>query len=186
MSPCISCHKIHGDTRKTSLRADRTDLSRLPQPRWPEKVVKKYTVHSDLSNTNPAGIASSGRGTEPPKRTFHHVHLNATDPAAAIISTLTILFGTSRAFYFTKVKDAPPSDLSRRSGTLAGARRPCRRPIRNKSRSGTKFETPTPDTSDLVGSRRAVSSSPMSMAPNHALIELNTAAHHHFGHVHLP
>ena len=51
--------------------------------------------------------------------------------------------------------------------------------------SGTKFETPITDISDLVGKPAGSFFFAYVDGPDHALIELNTASHHHFGHVHL-
>jgi catechol 2,3-dioxygenase-like lactoylglutathione lyase family enzyme len=48
---------------------------------------------------------------EPPKAHFHHIHLNTTDPAAAIdFYTRKFDFDGSRIL-FTQVKAAPPSDI---------------------------------------------------------------------------
>ena len=49
--------------------------------------------------------------------------------------------------------------------------------------SGTKFNTPLTDISDLVNSPGFYYA--YVEGPDHALIELNTANHHHFGHLHL-
>jgi catechol 2,3-dioxygenase-like lactoylglutathione lyase family enzyme len=50
--------------------------------------------------------------------------------------------------------------------------------------AGTKFATPLSDISDLVGGGRTFFYAYVD-GPDHALIELNTARHHNFGHVHM-
>ena len=50
---------------------------------------------------------------------------------------------------------------------------------------GTRFATPITDISDLVGGNRAVFLCACVDGPDHALIELNAARHHNFGHVHM-
>jgi catechol 2,3-dioxygenase-like lactoylglutathione lyase family enzyme len=79
---------------------------------------------------------------------FHHVHLNTTDPAAAIL------------FYTSKFK------------------------ARKQLAKGTRFATPITDIRDLVGGNRPFFYAYVD-GPDHVLIELNTARHHNFGHVHL-
>jgi catechol 2,3-dioxygenase-like lactoylglutathione lyase family enzyme len=49
---------------------------------------------------------------------------------------------------------------------------------------GTRFATPITDISDLVGGNRQFFYAYVD-GPDHALIELNTARHHNFGHVHM-
>src|SRR5258708_20639199 len=49
--------------------------------------------------------------------------------------------------------------------------------------SGTKFYTPMTDISDLTRTKGFYYA--YVDGPDHALIELNTAAHHRFGHLHL-
>ena len=49
---------------------------------------------------------------------------------------------------------------------------------------GTRFATPITDISDLVGGNRPFFYAYVD-GPDHALIELNTARHHNFGHVHM-
>jgi len=53
--------------------------------------------------------------------------------------------------------------------------------------SGTRFDTPLTDISDIGGNKGATGLFYFAyvLGPDHALIELNTAAHHHFGHLHL-
>lgn len=51
--------------------------------------------------------------------------------------------------------------------------------------SGTPFQTPVTDISDLAGKPPGSFFFAYVDGPDHALIELNTASHHRFGHVHL-
>ncbi len=49
---------------------------------------------------------------------------------------------------------------------------------------GTRFATPITDISDMVGGNRPFFYAYVD-GPDHVLIELNTARHHNFGHVHM-
>ena len=51
--------------------------------------------------------------------------------------------------------------------------------------AGTRFETPLTDIGDLVGMAKGKFFFAYVDGPNHEFIELNTASHHHFGHLHL-
>jgi len=88
-------------------------------------------------------------GQEPPKAHFHHIHLNATDPAAAI------------QFYTGKFD----CEKGKFAGEIDAVR--------------------TQDISDLAGKPPGSFFFAYVDGPDHALIELNTASHHRFGHVHL-
>lgn len=126
---------------------------------------------------------------------FHHVHLNATDPAAAL------------RFYTTKF-DCQESTFAGKAAVwtqkswllLDKARRVAdasESPIwhigwgaedmpatyERQVQSGTVFRTPLTDISDLANFKGFFYA--YVDGPDHALIELNTARHHHFGHLHL-
>jgi len=122
---------------------------------------------------------------EPPKAHFHHIHLNSTDPAAAIdFYTRKFEFDKSRIL-FTKVKDAPPSEIVSAIWHFGWGAEDMPATYKRQIDSGTKFETPITDISDLAGKPPGSFFYAYVDGPDHALIELNTAAHHHFGHVHL-
>jgi hypothetical protein len=131
----------------------------------------------------------------PPAR-FHHIHLNATNPAAAL-SFYTTKFDCEKA-KFTGEWDAvwaqkvwilfnpataPPSAITSAFWHFGWGAEDMRSKYQKQVESGTKFETPITDISNLAnfpGFYYAYVD-----GPDHALIELNTASHHHLGHVHL-
>ena len=132
-----------------------------------------------------------------PEAHFHHVHLNTTDPAAAI-AFYTSHFDCEKARFagavdavwaqkswllFTRVAKAPPWHLTSAIWHIGWGAEDMKSAYRKQLDMGTKFFTPLTDISDLAnvpGFYYAYVES-----PDHALIELNTAAHHHFGHLHL-
>jgi len=128
---------------------------------------------------------------------FHHIHLNATDPAATI-DFYTSKFDCEKAKFagewdavwaqkawilFTKVASAPPSAITSGIWHFGWGAEDMKATYQKQLDSGTKFDTPITDISDLAnfpGFYYAYVD-----GPDHALIELNTAPHHHLGHVHL-
>jgi catechol 2,3-dioxygenase-like lactoylglutathione lyase family enzyme len=128
---------------------------------------------------------------------FHHVHLNTTDPAKAI-EFYTGKFDCDKAKFagamdavkaqdvwllFTKVAEAPPWELVSPIWHIGWGAEDMKASYQKQLDMGTKFFTPITDISDLAhvpGFYYAYVD-----GPDHALIELNTAGHHHFGHLHL-
>lgn len=86
---------------------------------------------------------------------------------------------------FTKVKEAPPSDIVSAIWHFGWGAEDMQAVYNKQIESRTKFQTPLTDISDLVGKPAGSFFFAYVDGPDHALIELNTAAHHHFGHVHL-
>ena len=128
---------------------------------------------------------------------FHHVHLNTTDPAAAI-DFYTSHFDCEKAKFggvldavkaqevwllFTKVPQAPPWELISPIWHIGWGAEDMKSAYQKQLDKGTKFYTPITDISDLA--RTPGFYFAYVDGPDHALIELNTAAHHHFGHLHL-
>jgi catechol 2,3-dioxygenase-like lactoylglutathione lyase family enzyme len=123
---------------------------------------------------------------------FHHLHLNATDPAAAI-DFYTAKFdcekakfmGTDNAVWaqkswllFHKVAKAPPWELTSAIWHFGWGAEDMKAEYKRQQDLKTKFFTPlTPLSSTFYYAYVE--------GPDHALIELNTANHHHFGHLHL-
>jgi catechol 2,3-dioxygenase-like lactoylglutathione lyase family enzyme len=143
-------------------------------------------------------LALAATAQEPPKAHFHHIHLNATDPAAAIdfytrkFDCEKGVFGGQDAVWaqkswilFNKVKTAPPSDIVSTVWHFGWGAEDMPATYQRQLTSGTKFQTPITDISDLVGKPAGNFFFAYVDGPDHALIELNTAAHHHFGHIHL-
>ena len=124
---------------------------------------------------------------------FHHLQLNVTDPAAA------------RAFYTSrfacegvtgdgirvpagwldlrKVKTAPPAAIESAVWHFGWGAEDMRRAYQEQLSKGTVFDTPLTDISDLARSPGFYYA--YVKGPDGALIEINTANHHRFGHLHL-
>jgi catechol 2,3-dioxygenase-like lactoylglutathione lyase family enzyme len=133
-----------------------------------------------------------------PSAHFHHVHLNTTDPAAAI-DFYTSKFKARQESYaglgdavwtgdswllFTKVAAPPPSELLSGIWHIGWGAEDMQATYQQQLARGTRFATPITDISDLVGGNRSFFYAYVD-GPDHVLIELNTARHHNFGHVHL-
>ena len=132
-----------------------------------------------------------------PPAHFHHIHLNSTDPAAAI-DFYTTKFDCEKGKFagewdavwaqkawilFSKVPAAPPSEITSAIWHFGWGAEDMKAEVQKQLASGTKFDTPLTDISDLAnfpGFYYAYVD-----GPDHALIELNTANHHHLGHLHL-
>jgi catechol 2,3-dioxygenase-like lactoylglutathione lyase family enzyme len=121
----------------------------------------------------------------PPKAHFDHIHLNSTDPATAIdFYTHKFEFDKSRIL-FTKVTAPPPSEIVSAIWHFGWGAEDMQATYKRQIESGTKFQTPITDISDLAGKPPGSFFFAYVDGPDHALIELNTAPHHRFGHVHL-
>ena len=133
-----------------------------------------------------------------PPAHFHHVHLNTTDPAAAIAFYTSKFKARKESFaglgdavwtgdswlLFTKVDAPPPSELLSGIWHIGWGAEDMQSTYQQQLAQGTRFATPITDISDLVGGNRPFFYAYVD-GPDHALIELNTARHHLFGHVHL-
>jgi catechol 2,3-dioxygenase-like lactoylglutathione lyase family enzyme len=142
------------------------------------------------------GLAVSCFG-QMPLAHFHHIHLNATDPAAAI-DFYTSKFDCEKAKFagewdgvwaqkawilFNKVAAPPPSAITSGIWHFGWGAQDMKAEYQKQVNAGTKFETPITDISDLAGFPGFFYA--YVDGPDHALIELNTAPHHHLGHLHL-
>lgn len=131
-----------------------------------------------------------------PLARFHHVALNVEDPAAAI-AFLTRRFdceaakmgGTEDAVWaqkswilFNKVKTAPPFEIVSSIWHIGWGAEDMKAEYQRQLDLGTKFQTPLTDISKLANFNGFYYA--YVDGPNHALIELNTAQHHRFGHMH--
>jgi catechol 2,3-dioxygenase-like lactoylglutathione lyase family enzyme len=141
--------------------------------------------------------------TPQPLAHFHHLHLNVTDPKAAIDFYTTKLECEKREFagaqavwahkswlLFTKVSTPPKSEITSaiwHMGWGGGAN--MQETYQKQVDSGTKFQTPITDISDQCDGKGGNGRFFFAYidAPDHALIELNTTAadNTRFGHVHL-
>ena len=131
---------------------------------------------------------------------FHHVHLNVTDPASAI-DFYTAKFDSEKAKFaglsdavwaqkswllFTKVNAAPKSDVTSTIWHIGWGAEDMKATYQKQLDNGTKFATPITDISDIGGgTAQGLFFYAYVDGPEHQLIELNTANHHHFGHIHL-
>jgi catechol 2,3-dioxygenase-like lactoylglutathione lyase family enzyme len=136
-----------------------------------------------------------------PDSHFHHLHLNATDPKADI-EFYTTKFDAEKASFkglvdavwaqkswmlFQKVATAPPSEVVSTIWHFGWGAEDMKEAYQKQLDSGTKFATPLTDISELIG--QTPNSGKFFYAyvqgPDNALIELNTASFHRFGHLHL-
>lgn len=134
-----------------------------------------------------------------PAAHWHHVHMNATDPKASV-DFYTSKFDCEKGRYrdradavwaqkswllFDKVKAAPPSDIVSPIWHIGWGAEDMQATYEKQTASGTRFQTPITDISALAGRPPGNFFYAYVDGPNHELIELNTANHHHFGHLHL-
>jgi catechol 2,3-dioxygenase-like lactoylglutathione lyase family enzyme len=138
---------------------------------------------------------------------FHHVHLNSTDPEAAI-AYYTKHFASERAQFtgsadkgdkgipavwtqkswvlFDKVKQAPPSAVVSSIYHMGWGAEDMKAESRRQLEMGAVLETPLTDAVDIFGAGVRDRNFFMYVAsPEHALIEVQSATHHNFMHVHL-
>ncbi|HTM49207.1 MAG TPA: VOC family protein [Bryobacteraceae bacterium] len=123
---------------------------------------------------------------------FHHLHLNSTDPANAI-DFYTRTFDCEKARFagvmdavwaqkswllFTKVSAAPPSDILSAIWHFGWGAEDMPDAYRKQLAKGTKFGTPITELFPKFWYAYVD-------GPDKAIIELNTAPHHDFGHLHL-
>lgn len=136
-----------------------------------------------------------------PEAHFHHLHLNTTDPKAAI-DFYTSKFDCEQARFagimdavwaqkswllFAKVKQTPALDFTSAIWHFGWGAEDMKATYEKQLALGTKFFTPLTDISDIGGQAGATGRFFYAyvQSPDNALIELNTANHHRFGHLHL-
>jgi catechol 2,3-dioxygenase-like lactoylglutathione lyase family enzyme len=131
---------------------------------------------------------------------FHHVHLNTTNPDAAI-EFYTRHFNSEKAEFggnlnavrtqkswlvFNKVDHAPPSDIVSAIYHIGWGAEDMKAEYQRQLDLGAKFETHLTDGADLFGNGNPGRAYFAYVdGPDHALIELNTTNNHVFQHVHL-
>lgn len=142
-----------------------------------------------------------GQDAAAPQARWHHVHINSTDPQKSV-EFYASKFDCEKARYrdrveavwaqkswllFDKVSKAPPREIVSPIWHIGWGAEDMKSTYEKQIASGTKFETPITDISGLVG--RPENSGAFFFAyvlgPDGELIELNTANHHRFGHLHL-
>jgi catechol 2,3-dioxygenase-like lactoylglutathione lyase family enzyme len=158
-----------------------------------------------LAQTPRTGRAPPPPGPPPPPPVvagahWHHIELNATDPARDIEFYTTHFLAKAAEFdgrpavwtqkswmLFHKVKTAPPHRLNTAIWHFGWGTENAPAEYKRQQSLGARFFTELTDISD-IGGRRGAPGSFWYMyveGPDRALIELNTASHHHFGHIHM-
>ncbi len=151
----------------------------------------------------PAAPATEAKVPGPlmPEPRFHHLHLNSTDPAAAI-DFYTSKFACEKAKFaglvdgvwtqkswmlFSKVTKPPIWELNSAIWHFGWGAEDMKATYEKQLAMGTKFFTPLTDISDIGGATGTTGRFFYAYveSPDRALIELNTAGHHRFGHLHL-
>jgi len=141
-------------------------------------------------------VALAAAAQEKPAAHFHHVHLNSTDPVAAI-EFYTHHFDCEKASYkgqdavwaqkswllFNQVSGAAPFEVVSAIWHIGWGAEDMPATYRKQLDLGTHFQTPITDISGLANSPNFFYA--YVDGPEHELIELNTSSHHHFGHLHL-
>jgi catechol 2,3-dioxygenase-like lactoylglutathione lyase family enzyme len=130
---------------------------------------------------------------------FHHAHLNSTDPKAAIEFYTTHLSGEKATFggadavwtqaswlLFTKVKKPPPSEIVSPLFHIGWGAEDMKTEFERQMKLGTTFQTVLTDGVELFGAGTRDRNFFMYLdGPDHATIEVQSAMHHNFMHVHL-
>lgn len=130
---------------------------------------------------------------------FHHVHLNSTDPPAAIEFYTTHLSGEKATFagapavwtqrswlLFTKVRKAPPHEIVSPLFHIGWGAEDMKTEFVRQMGLGTTFQTVLTDGVELFGAGTRDRNFFMYLdGPDHATIEVQSAPHHDFMHVHL-
>jgi catechol 2,3-dioxygenase-like lactoylglutathione lyase family enzyme len=123
---------------------------------------------------------------------FHHLHLNSTDPDAAVKfyaskfdceqaklgGTIDAIWAQKSWILINKVHSPPPWQLTAAIWHFGWGAEDMQATYQKQLDSGTKFFTPITQLAPTFFFAYVE-------GPDHALIELNTANHHHFGHLHL-
>jgi catechol 2,3-dioxygenase-like lactoylglutathione lyase family enzyme len=130
---------------------------------------------------------------------FHHAHLNSTDPKAAIEFYTTHLSGEKATFggaeavwtqrswlLFNKVKQPPPYEVVSPLFHIGWGAEDMKAEFERQIALGTTFQTVLTDGVELFGAGTRDRNFFMYLdGPDHATIEVQSAMHHDFMHVHL-
>lgn len=113
---------------------------------------------------------------------FDHVHVNASDPEASVRFYIS-KFQFERGKWLLFDKRKPKAGVDSPIWHVGWGAEDMQAEYKRQVDSGTKFHTPITDISDLANSPGIFYA--YVEGPDGELIELNTARHHHFGHLHL-
>jgi len=130
---------------------------------------------------------------------FHHVHLNSIDPAAAIEFYTTHLSSEKATFdgrdavwtqaswlLFTKVNQPPPAEIVSPLFHIGWGAEDMKAEFERQIKLGTTFQTVLTDGVELFGAGTRDRNFFMYLdGPDHGTIEVQSAMHHNFMHVHL-
>jgi catechol 2,3-dioxygenase-like lactoylglutathione lyase family enzyme len=127
----------------------------------------------------------------PAQTHFHHLHLNSTDPAAAAAFYLArfaavplqfenqdAVFAQKSWLLFRRVQKPPPAAITSAIWHFGWGAEDMKAEYERQMKLGTPFDTPI--TEMVPGFFYCYVA-----GPDGALIEINTAKHHNFGHLHL-
>jgi catechol 2,3-dioxygenase-like lactoylglutathione lyase family enzyme len=156
--------------------------------------------HIAVLTLGAAGIGCAQESTDTQLAHFHHVHLNVTDPAAAI-DFYTSKFAAEKAkihgetdaawtqkswLLFNKVNRPPKPEVTSTIWHIGWGAEDMKATYQKQLDLGTRFATPITDISDIGGGNaQGLFFYAYVDGPEHQLIELNTANHHNFGHIHM-
>ena len=132
---------------------------------------------------------------------FHHLHLNTPDPKAAIefytsrfdseparfAGLMDAVWAQKSWMLFSKVSQPPAWELTSSIWHFGWGAENMKAEYERQLKLGSKFFEPLTDISDIGGNAGAKDLFYYAyvQSPDKALIELNTAGHHRFGHLHL-
>jgi catechol 2,3-dioxygenase-like lactoylglutathione lyase family enzyme len=130
---------------------------------------------------------------------FHHAHLNSADPAAAMEFYTTHLNSEKATFagapalwtqqswiLFNKTKQPPPSDVVSALFHIGWGAEDAKAEFERQIKLGTTFQTVLTDGVELFGAGARDRNFFMYLdGPDHLTIEVQSAMHHNFMHVHL-
>lgn len=153
-------------------------------------------IHSALSALV---ICLAGAAAASGQTHFHHVHLNSTDPRAAIEFYTTHLSGEQATFdgdpavwtqkswlLFNTVKRPPPHEPISALFHIGWGAEDMKAEFQRQIDLGTTFQTVLTDGVELFGAGTRDRNFFMYLdGPDHATIEVQSATHHNFMHVHL-
>lgn len=147
-----------------------------------------------------AGVAARAQDKPRPLAHFHHLHLNTTDPQAAIdfytskfdcekakfAGTIDAVWAQKSWILFNKVNQPPPAEIVSALYHFGWGAEDPKGTYQKQLAAGTRFQTPITDLYETTGWGKPGDFYYMYVdGPDHAIIELNTANHHHFGHIHM-
>jgi predicted enzyme related to lactoylglutathione lyase len=158
---------------------------------------------SEFNAQEPKPQAAENKPAEAqsPEAHFHHLHLNTLDPKGAIdfytskfdcekakfAGMLDAVWAQKSWLLFNKADKAPAWELTSAIWHFGWGAPDMKATYEKHVAAGTKFFTPLTDISDIGGNTGATGIFYYAYieSPDKALIEINTAGHQNFGHLHL-